>query len=96
MKKIYIILALVFLTLSGLTIYSCKKDKTEDPISNNCDALANAYYEAVVAYSSDPTNTEKCENLIDAVTNYVDGCNILTAQQRQELQDAIDNADCSN
>ena len=75
---------------------SCKKDKTSETNSNNCDALANAYYEAVVAYSSDPTNTEKCENLLDAATNYANDCTILTAQQRQELQDAIDNADCSN
>ncbi len=96
MKKFYTVLILIFLILTGLSFNSCKKDKTSEPDSANCDALSNAYYQAVVEYSQDPTNTEKCENLVDAATNYANNCMILTPQQQQELQDAIDNADCSN
>ena len=96
MKKFYTVLTLILLILTGLTISSCKKDKTNDPVSNNCDALANAYSQALLDYTNDPTNSEKCQNFVDAVTNYINGCAILTPQQKQEFQDAVDAADCSN
>jgi hypothetical protein len=97
MKKIYIMLALVFLILTGLTIYSCKKDKTEEPDTANCDALLNAFTQAYSAFALDPQNSDKCEDFVQSFENYVDNCGtFLNEQQRQEYQDAVDAADCSN
>ena len=95
MKKVNFILTVGLLIIMSLTVNSCKKDK-DDVLSDNCDALATAYNDAAMAYMSDPTNSEKCEDFVEAVTKYIEGCGILTPQQKQEFQDAVDAADCSS
>jgi hypothetical protein len=79
-----------------MTMMSCKKDKIIEPELNNCVALAEAYTVALTAYIYDPSSTEKCEAFLQAAQDYIDGCDILTPEQKAEIQEQIDNADCSN
>jgi len=92
---------LVILTILGLS--SCKKD-SNDPagcsaawateVQSEVTALSNA----LTAYSSNPT-TETClayknayQDYIDAIEPFLD-CQAYTAEQIQELQDIIDEAE---
>ena len=97
MKKIYTVLTLVFLVLSGLTLDSCKKDKNTGSSTANCDELLNAFTQAQNEYIMDLQNQQKCEKYVQAFKDYVDNCGtFLTPQERQQYQDAVDQADCSN
>jgi len=94
MKKIYSILTLSFLLLISISFFSC--DKKTEPELNNCVALAEAYTVALTAYLYDQTNSQKCEEFLQAAQDYIDGCDILTPGQKAEIQEQIDEADCSS
>ena len=97
MKKTYKILVLTFLILSALTVNSCKKDKNNSSDTANCDELLNAFSQAQSEYIMDLQNQEKCENYVQAFKDYVDNCGaFLTPQEKQQYQDAVDQANCSN
>jgi hypothetical protein len=90
--KIYI-----FLMLLGMVFLfdGCKKDKDDDgPVGKSCEELADDYYNAVVAFTTNPTEAT-CNAFEDAVEAYLSGCAILTPAQKQELQQALDENDCS-
>ena len=95
MKKIYSILTLSFFILMSISIFSCDKDKDTEPDVNQCVVLGEAYVEALTAYINDPTS-EKCENFVQAAQDYINGCAILTPAQKAEIQEQLDEADCSN
>ncbi len=99
MKKYTTTLALL---LMGTIFLSpgCKKDDN-DPVGCNYavetqDEL-NALNQAAAAYSSDPTNSTKCQAFKDAYQAYLNDlenhveCAALSGQQA-ELQSAIDQA----
>lgn len=96
MKKIYSILTLSFFILISISIFSCDKDKDTVPDTNNCVVLGKAYTEALTAFINDQSNSEKCENFLQAAQDYINGCAILTPEQKAEIQEQIDNADCSS
>jgi hypothetical protein len=96
MKKIYSILIAGILISAGIAINSCKKDKVDVFDTDNCDKLADAYYQAAIDYTSDRTDSEKCQNFVDAATDYINNCGILTPEQKREFQEEIDETDCSN
>jgi hypothetical protein len=76
---------------------SCSKDSdvVSDSDINDCVVLAEAYNLALIAYVYDQTSVEKCEDLVQAAQNYIDGCDILTSEEKAEIQEQIDDADCS-
>jgi hypothetical protein len=94
MKKVYSLLAVVFLILVFSSINSCKKEIVTLPDVNNCVELGNAYNLALIAYINDQTDYDKCVVFVDAAQDYIDGCDVLTAEQKAEMQEQIDNANC--
>ncbi len=96
MKKIYSILTLSFFILMSISIFSCDKDKDTEPDVNHCAVLGEAYVEALTAYINDLSNSEKCEIFLQAAQDYINGCDLLTPELKAEIQEQIDDADCSN
>jgi len=95
MKKIYSILTLSFFILMSISIFSCDKDKDTEPDVNHCAVLGEAYVEALTAYINDLSNSEKCEIFLQAALDYINGCDLLTPELKTEIQEQIDDADCS-
>jgi len=91
MKKLHFTIIAAFFVLTLVTV-SCKKDEISN--TEKCDQLIVTYQQAVSDYAVNP-NTETCEAFVQALENYINGCSILTAMQRQEFQEEIDGADCS-
>ncbi len=85
--KIYFILLCtgVLFCISGCT-------KKESPKS--CDALAADFEAALTAFITNPTR-ETCEDYVDALEDYINGCALLTPAERAQFQQSIDDADCS-
>ena len=95
MKKsiTYLAMAAIAVTLS---LSSCKKSDDDTTAGKSCDDLIEIYTNAYLTYISDQTE-ENCEAFLDATQDVLNGCNtLLTASQRQEYQNAINNTDCSN
>ena len=92
MKKLNYFITAVLMSIACVSLNSCKK--AADILSGDCNHLIEAYTDAANAYTLDPS-VENCEAYVDALEDYVNGCAILTAQQKQEFQNDINNADCS-
>jgi hypothetical protein len=71
----------------------CKKDK-DDGSNLNCDQLYANYTNALTAFLTTPSEAT-CNAFEDAVQDYLNGCAVLTPAQKQELQQALDENDCS-
>ena len=96
MKKSIPALTAIVLIISAILFVTCKKDKEDEKTkTEDCTALSNAYYQASLAYISDPTSSEKCQNFVDATKAYINNCGILTPEQKAEFQASIDAADCT-
>ncbi len=95
MKKFYSLLALGFFVFVFSSMNSCKKDIDTPSDVYNCVELANTYNLALIAYMNDQTDYDKCVAFVEAAQNYIDHCDILTDEQKAEMQEQIDNANCS-
>jgi hypothetical protein len=89
--------------VSFLGIGSCKKKTTDPDICGSAWATqlsdeTNALIAAAQTYSTDPT-TQNCNAYKTAFQNYLDAlqpftdCTAWTTEQKNELQDAIDEAE---
>lgn len=70
---------------------SCGK-KAVDPV--NCDNYVAKYQTAITAYSSSPT-ASNCVSLKSSLSDIVNKCTILTAQQRADYNAQIDALTCN-
>ena len=66
--------------------------KKESP--KNCDELATDFQAALVAFLSNQ-NRETCEDYYDALSDYINGCAILTPAERAQFEEELDDIDCS-
>lgn len=94
MKRTKIYIFLMLLGMVFLFDGCSKKDDDDGPTGKSCEELADDYYNAVVAFSTNPTEAT-CNAFEDAVEDYLNGCAILSLAQKQELQQALDENDCS-
>ncbi len=87
-SKIYFGILLLFtvILLSG-----CKK-KEEKTVS--CEDLYTNYVNATTTFLTTPTEAT-CVAFEEAVQAYLNGCAILTPTEKQDLQDALEDNDCS-
>ena len=94
MKKMRTFISIVILGFVLLSSNSCKK--ATDPFTNpqDCDDLINAYSAAINAYVVDQTEAN-CEAYVDALSNLVNNCDILSAQDKQQYNEELANMDCS-
>ena len=83
MKKLKI-LGVVAITSTLFLMTGCVKKKS-------CSELANDYTNAYLTFIQNMTQ-QNCEDAHDAAREYLDNC---TPADRQSIQDAIDNEDCS-
>jgi len=82
--------ALSFLLLCMVCL-SCGK-KTVDPV--NCDNYFAKYQTAITAYSSSQTPAN-CLSVKSALSDIVNRCTILTAQQRADYNAEINAMNCN-
>jgi hypothetical protein len=100
-----ILTLLTIIAILGLS--SCKKDKdSDDPAYCSADWVEeleveyDALYDAYIAYAAD-MSVENCNAYKEAYLDYIDGlepfleCNSWTVDERQEIQDAIDEAEAA-
>jgi len=95
---------LLLSVLTALAFVSCKKDSGNDPAICSSAWAATVVDElsalsiASTAYTNNPTH-ETCVAYKDAYQDYIDAlepfleCSVYTAQQKAELQAAIDEAE---
>jgi len=86
MKKLRIYIALLGLSILFI-LSSCTKKKS-------CSELTDDYSDALTVFITNPTQ-QTCENYIDALRDYIDGCSNLTPAERAALEDDLDNSDCN-
>ncbi len=89
MKKTITILAASVVFASLLTFGSCKKDDD----GNSCTDLANKASTAAMNYSSNP-NSENCQAYKTAITNYVDGCDVIEQTLKDQYLAALEGLNC--
>jgi hypothetical protein len=100
-KKIFFTL---FLAISVLGLWTCKKDSKTDTCSgawaSELSSQINAMSDALTAYASNPTPAT-CNAYKQATQNYLDAlapygnCATLTGQNRADWQAALDAAQAS-
>jgi len=89
MKKVLAILVFT-LVLSTFFATSCSED---NPV--NCTELLANYTNAGLEYAADPTNTDKCIDLKNAIEDYLDSdCPALTPENRDALQEELEALPC--
>lgn len=86
--KIYVVLLLL---VSVFILNSCKKDEKK---TLSCDELATNYTAAALAFAFGPTEAT-CTAYEKAISDYLNGCGLLTAQEKADLQASLDENDCS-
>lgn len=73
----------------------CKKDKDDDgPIGKSCEELAADYVNAYTAFAGSMTEAN-CEALKDALQDFLDGCPYYAGYDREELQQDLNEIDCT-
>jgi 6-phosphogluconate dehydrogenase (decarboxylating) len=94
MKKFRTLISIVVFSIIMLSVNSCKKATDAINPTDNCDELMDAYTVALNAWVSTPSETT-CEAYVDALDKLINGCAILTAAQRAEFNNQLEDADCS-
>ncbi|HJX71211.1 MAG TPA: hypothetical protein VJ346_04645 [Bacteroidales bacterium] len=87
--KIYI-----FLMLLGMVFILNGCSKKDEPKTLSCDELSANFSNALVAFSSNPTEAT-CAAYEEAVVDFLEGCSYYAGYDRAELQQWIDENDCS-
>ena len=87
MKKLILIFLIAF------SYSSCKK-ATVDP-AVKCENAATKFSETYVALALNPSKTA-CNNMKSAATTFLKDCPSLTAAEKKDAQDSIDQIDCSD
>jgi hypothetical protein len=85
-NKLYFIGVLV---CTVLILAACAKSKAD-----RCDELSTAWSNAATAFGTTPS-ASTCEDYLNKLQDYMDGCAKLTPSERASLQSSIDNTDCS-
>ena len=86
MKKLKLYLALF--AISTLFILSaCTKKKS-------CDELATEVSDAATAFGLNPSQ-QTCEDYVDAIQNYYDGCSTVPASVRASYDQWLNSVDCT-
>lgn len=80
------------LLVVALLFYGCKKDKVVN--TKSCDELYSEYYNAVIAFSTSPTEAT-CTAYENAVVELLENCAFYSGINQQELQEWLDENDCS-
>lgn len=97
MKK-YIFSALL---ATGLLFASCGDDAsdcTQSEFTNELNSAISALNTAGAAWASDPTNSNLCDNYVDAANNYLDavegfkGCDVISQSDYEQQIDAARDA----
>lgn len=97
MKKQISFFSIFILIIGTFLLISCHKDKVSDDIdSGKCNELFDAYYQANLDFQMDRNDPAKCEAFVSATQDYIDNCAILTPEQKQEFQQAIDESNCGS
>ena len=71
-----------------------KKDKDDDGLNDRCDELYTDWYNKLITLSTNPTEAN-CEAYKDALQDFIEGCTYYTGINRAELQQELDEIDCS-
>ena len=87
MKKI-ILSAFLLLSLSC----GSKKGDILNPLGN-CGKLAEDYSFALTAYAQNQS-TANCQNLFRTLDKYINGCSILTAEQKRDFNQSKADLKC--
>lgn len=85
-------LSMLFLAISLLLSYSCKKDETAVSV-DACVANADLVTKAATTFSNSPTKTN-CEAYLASVNKYLDSCPGLTTTQRAQYKADIASTKC--
>lgn len=90
MKKFLSITTSVIVVSAILAFGSCKKD--DDPV-DNCLDLVNKVSAAATAYTSNPSS-DNCNAYKTAITNYFNGCDAISDEDKTTYQAIIDGMSC--
>jgi membrane-associated HD superfamily phosphohydrolase len=88
-------LLLAFVAIISVTAIGCDKDDDEPTIT--CDQSTTKATEAALAFVNDATSKSKCEAYKASLQQLLKSCSSeLTATEKEEFQDSIDELDCNN
>lgn len=91
MKKIK--LSVLVLIFSMAFLVTCNKDD-DNKKTDRCPALATDVSSALTAFAQNPTQAT-CEAYIEAIHDYYDGCTLITAAERAQLDAALSGTNCT-
>jgi hypothetical protein len=88
MKK-FRILFLLLAAGTLLAVGACKKESHK-----SCSELETDFSNALIAFLTSQTEAN-CNDYVDALRAYINGCGTLTPAQRATFEDEINQTDCS-
>ena len=91
MKKNLSVLILPVLLIIAMLAIGCGGDDNPTPASRDKDI--ESYEAKLNAFIADPTNVAKCNALKASLNELVD-CPGITAGQKKQYQDEVDDIDC--
>lgn len=74
---------------------SCSKNSKVNPLdpASSCINFSENYYNNFINYSNNPTK-ENCQVLLKTLKDYVDKCNLITADEKKEYNKQISETTC--
>jgi|GEM_PF-3283981 len=90
MKRAITLVTASVLFAAVLTFGSCKKDDS----GKSCNELATEASAAAMNYASNPQSVEYCNAYKNAITAYIDGCDVIDPALKDQYLMALEGLDC--